>query len=267
MTSVIAAAEGGIPFDMVNGLIVVEAEVNGKSGNYILDSGANGILLNAKAERSEVSFQAISEVIEGSETPISSIKVGGFERTKLWGFATDLSNIESYVNRSLDGILGCAVFTPNSLMFDFNTSELFISQDEISSDEVEELNDLKFRVVQDLPLVEVQIDGSLHTFILDSGASSHFVDKKILEKVNPSLLSFTGHESNIITAGKEVKVAREFLISDCRIGDEMHGIRGFEKDFTEFSKSFGTKISGLLSLSQLSTNKVYFDLKSNRIFL
>ena len=120
----LAHADITVPFEMVNGLILVEAEMNGVVGNYIVDSGSNGILLNGTGKKSDISYQTLSSTLEGSETRIESFKVGEFELDQLLGFSTDLSNLETYLEKPIDGILGCAIFNPNSVLFDFSSSRM-----------------------------------------------------------------------------------------------------------------------------------------------
>jgi len=254
-----------VPFELINGLIIVEAEINGTAGNYIIDSGSNGILLNGSIEASEVSFQTLNSILEGSETKIESFKVGDFEVSELQGFSTDLSNLEIYLDRSIAGILGCSIFTPNSITFDFTNSKLIISEQDSQSFDLNNFKNLSFEVVEDLPITELNIGGETYAFILDSGASSHFIDAELLES-HQSVIEATGVEKNIITAGGSHQKALEYKIPDSQIGSSRLILDAFEKDFASISETMDRKISGLLSLSKLSTGIVHFDLRAKKLF-
>lgn len=255
-----------VPFELINGLIVVEAEVNGEVGNYIIDSGSNGILLNENGRaNSEIYYQTLTSTLTGSKKEIKSFRVGDFEVSELQGFSTDLSNLELYLKKSVAGILGCSVFTPNSLVFDFHNSKMIISENGLEKSELEGLISLPYEIIEDLPIATINIGGSLETFILDSGASSHFVDYEVLKLEQGDVLP-TGIKKNIVTAGGKDEISLEYKIHNCLIGDQQTAITAFEKDFSLVSEALGKKISGLLSLSQLSSGKVYFDLKSKFLY-
>ena len=264
MTNVLHA-NISVPFDLINGLIIIEAEVNGSMGSYIVDSGSNGILLNGSSKKSDVSYQSLSSTIEGSETKIRTFKVGNFEVSELLGFSTDLSSLEIYLDKTIDGILGCSIFTPNSLVFDFANSNMIISEDDLDVSKFDEYTSLSFNIIEELPVVELKIGGVNYNFILDSGASSHFVDVNLIDS-NINTVSSTGIEKSIITASGEDDVSSEFQIPNCTLGRLTKTITAFEKDFSLLSQTLGAKVSGLLSLSKLSTGIVYFDLKSEIVY-
>jgi len=261
---VLANGEVAVPFELINGLIVVEAEINGVKENFIVDSGSNGILLNGKSEKSDVSYATLSGSMTGSEKKIDKLRVGDFEMKSLLGFSTDLSNLEVYLDRSIGGILSCSVFTPHSLVFDFNSSQLVISDQDVSPTETIGMSVLDFKIIEDLPVTQININGKLFSFILDSGATSHFVDQSFL--VDSRLKNTpTGKSKNIITAAGVSQVSKEYLISNDD-SDSWSEVTAFEKDFSAISEEFGIEISGLISLSKLSKDKVYLDVKKNKLY-
>jgi len=254
-----------VPFELVNGLIIIEAEINGTIGNYVVDSGSNGILLNGHSNLSDVSYQTLTSTLEGRETIIESFKVGDFEAGELLGFSTDLSNLEIYLEKQIAGILGCSIFTPNSLIFDFTNSKMVISEDAFNKKDIEGLSCLSFTIIEDLPVAKVNIQGHAFAFILDSGASSHFIDKKLISRFKASVEP-TGVKKNIITAAGNGQISSEYNIPNCKFGDANYTFLAFEKDFTPISESLGMDISGLISLNKLSKSKVYIDLNSKNLY-
>jgi len=131
--------------------------------------------------------------------------------------------------------------------------------------ETSELASLSFEIVEDLPIAQISIDGRNHAFILDSGASSHFIDAALIDQFKNEFVP-TGVEKSIITAGGEDQSSLEYSIPKFKIGNSNSTIKAFEKDFKLVSETLGKDISGLLSLSKLSSGMVYFDLKSNTLF-
>ena len=258
-------ANTSIPFELINGIIIIEAEIDGKLGNYIVDSGSNGILLNAESIESNINYQTLTTTMEGSETVIRSFKVGEFEVRELSAFSTDLSNLESYLEKRINGILGCSIFTPHSLVFDFENANMIISSDELKVEDFKHYSSLSFKIIEDLPIVNLEIEGKKYAFILDSGASSHFIDSKIIDQNNKNITR-TGQEKSIVTASGIGQVSSEYRFSNCIVGGEETELFAYEKDFSSISEVLGKEVSGLLSLSKLSHGKVYFDLKKNKFY-
>ena len=254
-----------VPFELINGLIIIEAEINGELGNYILDSGSNGILLNNYVSKSDVSYQTLSGVVEGSETKISSLKLGDFESNKLLGFSTDLSDLELYLEKNLAGILGCAIFNPSSLEFDFTERRLIISDKKIDYKLVEGMASINYEVVDDLPIGEVFIGGVKKSFIIDTGASSHFMDLGLILELGTQSVK-TGISKNILTASGESNISDEYLITNSSDDPSGNSFKAYSKDFTALSKELGQNIHGLISLSKLSDKVIYFDVLNKKVY-
>ncbi|MFT4532778.1 MAG: hypothetical protein ACJA1A_000450 [Saprospiraceae bacterium] len=265
LLSNVVIANAIVPFELINGLIVIEAEIDGVVGNYILDSGSNGILLNSKAEKSDVSYRTLSGVAEGSETKINSLKLGNFESNELLGFSTDLSNLEIYIDKNLAGILGCAVFTPSSLEFNFTEERLIISDKKVDSKLVEGMSSMSYKLVDDLPIGELVIDGKKRSFIIDTGASSHFIDSNLIAQLGSQAIK-TGIIKNILTASGESSFSEEYTISSLGFGKSKSLMNAFSKDFSGLSRELGESIHGLISLSKLSNKIIFFDIVNKKIY-
>ena len=265
LLSNVVIAKTIVPFELINGLIVIEAEINGEIGNYILDSGSNGILLNSKSEKSDISYQTLSGVVEGSETKISSLKLGDFKSSELLGFSTDLTNLEIYIDKSLAGILGCAIFTPSSLEFDFKEERVVISNNKIDSKLVKGMTSMKYKVVDELPIGEIVINGKKRSFVVDTGASSHFMDSNLIAQLGSQAMK-TGITKNILTASGELSFSEEYTISSLGYGKSKSLMNAFSKDFSGLSRELGQSIHGLISLSKLSDKIIFFDVVNKKIY-
>lgn len=260
---VVASSIIDVPFEMVNGLILIQADIDGEVDNFILDSGSNGVLLNAQASASEISYQSLDGEISGAEKRIEKLQIGTFVSEELLGFVTDLSDLEAYVGKSVGGILGCAVFTPKSLVFDFAAGRISISDELLDLSGMQGMRSLAFTMVDDLPLLEVSINGKPAQFILDTGASAHFIDD---DMINSQSYQATGVAKSIITATGATNISLEYQTSGTAIDSEDGFTHFYQKDFEVLSQEIGIEIAGLVSLSSLSDDRVYFDLKRQKLY-
>ncbi len=254
-----------VPFELISGLIIIEAEINGELGSYILDSGSNGILINSSSSKSDVSYQTLSGIVEGSETKISSLKLGDFESNELLGFSTDLTSLELYLEKNLAGILGCAIFNPSSFEFNFMEKRLIISDKKIDSRRIDGMSSINYKVVDDLPIGEVFIGGVKRSFIIDTGASSHFMDLDLILELGEQSVK-TGVTKNILTASGESNISDEYIITNSGDDPSQNSFKAYSKDFTALSKELGQNIHGLISLSKLSDKVIYFDVLNKKVY-
>lgn len=127
------------------------------------------------------------------------------------------------------------------------------------------MNKISFEVSHDLPMIEVNIGDKAWVFILDSGASSHFINQNILNE-NAVNSRPTGIEKSIYTAAGKGGISKEFEVFDCGIGLENVVLRAFSKDFSHFETLLDKPIGGLISLSKLGNGKVYLDVKTNVLY-
>jgi predicted aspartyl protease len=256
-----------IPFDLVKGLIVMEVEVDGVSGNYIFDTGADGVLLNSSDRRiSSTHFSSLNGEVEAFETRIEDLRVGKFHKENIEAFFTDLKGIEDYIGITLNGILGCSFFIPNNVIIDFQKGILRISRRELKEDNMWQFNSLQFSFMAGVPVVEASINREKMLFILDSGATSHFIDNKLIERLS-AYFSGTGEIVDIITTGNfsssiEKVSLKELSLDKVKLSDEIF----CPKNFDYLNDNLDKKVSGLLSLSALTKRFVTIDLKKNKIY-
>jgi len=253
-----------VPFEMVNGLVIIEAEVDGETGNYIVDSGSNEILLNSSLEKRDVIFETLTGSVEGDETGINSLRVGSMEIKNLIGFSMDLSSLESVLEKEINGILGCSIFIPNTLVFDFSKKKLSITEDRVPLSIKEQYRSLSYEVINEIPVTKIELNNNKYAFILDSGASSHFVDVKLLLDAQ---LAFTpnGTSKKIYTAEGIPENSNLYSCRELALEDDLP-FEAYTKDFSDISSSMEMPIHGLISLNKIAKDKVYFDIKSKKVF-
>ncbi len=256
-----------VPFKLVKGLIIVEVEFENRVGNFIFDTGAEELLMDLEYTSGEkVEFSSLNGTITTYKTEIRNVALGNIKKKKVDAFVTNLSAIESFLDMEIEGIMGCDFFIPNSVIIDFEKGKLRVTEEEIIADNMWQFNKTKFKFTSGLPIVEVSLDGQKYLFCLDSGASSHFIDTKLVNK-NPHLFTNTGNQVDIVTASTRIQSVEKVSSQSLKLGNEKLQSTIFcPKDFEEFNRHTDKYISGIVSLTQLSTRYLAIDLKRNVIY-
>jgi len=253
-----------IPFQVINGLIIVEAEIDDEVGNYIFDTGAEELILNKEVSSGKTMFSSINGEIATEEVDINLLRIGNLTHSKIKAYSADLGSMESYLNISLQGVIGCNLFIPRKVKIDFNSNEITLSSaDDLTTGRE---NFVSFEMVDGVPVCPISIKGQEFLFGFDTGATMHVLDRKILSKIKESVLE-TGMETYVTTGTGEKTVNKIISINDFILGNKSIVNGHFlSQDLSEFNQSMESPISGVLSLTALEANDIVIDLQQKRIY-
>lgn len=185
-TAVDLPAATTVPFTLAKNLIVVEAEINGIFGNFLVDTGAQAVVLNRRhfgpGDVDTVAMDhappsgvggAMQDVRAAVDLELNwrSIQIGG-----LRGLITDLAHLEKSVGVPIAGIIGFNVLERFQIQFNYAASELTLySLDDdfqplVQSNLGEPTQITEFEMVSHIPVFPVKIAGHEMRMGLDSGA-------------------------------------------------------------------------------------------------
>jgi hypothetical protein len=172
-----------IPFELVRGGILVEAEINGKQGVFLFDTGAPTLILNSGKQKGEgAAMVSISESYEAFALRVACFRWAGIELKDLEALVFDMSHLEAYYDRDLRGVIGFRVFADRELLLDVGKQKIHVSQvpDLPFSDVARVEQVIPFSMQGHLPVFEVQLGDSTFRFGFDSGSSGNLIDPKVL---------------------------------------------------------------------------------------
>jgi hypothetical protein len=175
-----------IPFELAGRIIVVQAEVNGIAGNFLLDSGAPVIMLNRSYFSSgEISTRPMRHRMPtGAGGSMSNVEAasnltlnwGGLEISDQQGMVADLSHLEKNLGVPIVGLIGYAALEPFQVQFDYQQRELVLlrlnTKNLPVAGFIEELPEavVDFKMAGHLPYIPVTIGGQELKLGIDSGA-------------------------------------------------------------------------------------------------
>jgi len=178
-----------VSFDLVQGGMLVEAEINGVQGVFLFDTGAPTLIVNsAKREGEEATMVSISESYEAYSIRVDCFRWAGIQLRDIEALVLDMSHLEDYYDRELMGVIGFRVFADRELLLDASQQRIFVSQvkDFPFSDLARVDRIIPFSMQGHLPVLEVQLGDSTFRFGFDSGSSGNLIDPKVLEVVSDS---------------------------------------------------------------------------------
>lgn len=253
-----------IPFEVRNGLVIVKAKINNVEGNFVLDTGSSDLLLNDTSPLSTTTFATASKEISGEVVKVDNIYLGEIRFKSVEGFKMDLSSVSTYAAMEIKGIIGARLLKPYGVVIDFTSNHIRLITYGEDHHITDNMISLPFEMINDVPVVEIRIDGSLYQFILDSGATSHFIDQSVIERYQ-GLFDDTGMDARTFSTDNDNGSAKIYYMQCLVIGDSVNNdIRVIAGEFKHLMSD--TQISGLISMWKLSDDRIYLDNKHDVVY-
>jgi len=173
---------------------MVNVSVNGESGDYILDTGAPGLVLNSTEEtESFVLASSVSSSIKVGEVMVENFQWGNFEQTNVEGYTLDISHMGRADTESPDGLIGYQILKQNSVLVNFENQEVAIlSKKDLKSTLKQSDNyiTIPFQTEGHLPVIKLKINGKKYRFAIDTGAEKNLMDNKLFDKTTPENVQY-----------------------------------------------------------------------------
>ena len=263
MSLVYGSSSYSIPFENINGLMLIEGDFDGQKGRFIFDTGADEILLHSDRVQSDQSvFQTVGDNLLAEKGEINYLTLGNYREEDVTVYKTDLQSLQDYTSTPVAGIVGLSMFDVEVLHIDNvnNTIQLY------TLDQINMVSDRKFvrnrmSTYDGLPILNVTIGNTDYNFAMDSGATTSFVCETVMmsqvkefDRLDSSFRVSTAagetdshyYSCDAITLGK-------LKIKDLRFGTS---------DLTQVEG-----ISGILSLDSLPSEEIIFDFVTGHIYM
>ena len=216
-----------IPFQLTRKLMVITAYVNGKQGNFIIDTGAEALTLNKKYFSGTKNPQAFGVDLAGSRIALEESQVQfGWDKNKSfkkYAIITDLTSIEKIIGKPIMGYIGYNILSDYEVYFNYDLKVIsLITIDRKGNyigkrpEQLIPLDSVPLKENASKPYLVAEVGGKKIRFGIDTGASRSFIRKGILRKINDQL----EWQKNVLTAGFSGKVyeSKRGIISRINIG-------------------------------------------------
>ncbi len=215
------AAKVDLPIKQVQNLLIIQATIEGQTGNFILDTGAPYLVLNKTYFRNAIQNRSmVSAGITGVGAEIESIIVKSFmlgeiQYKDIDADVVNLSAIENSKGIKILGLLGTNLFTSFEISIDarlgmFSIYKLDKAGTPLFRDSIKVDSatfTLPIIVKNDIVFLETKINGKVIMMCFDSAAEVNMlntgVSKKVIEyfvvSKRASLVGSTGAKSQVIS--------------------------------------------------------------------
>ncbi len=273
-------AEGVVvlPFQRVGKIIYLEAEVEGKSGGFIIDTGLSEVVLNAAYFENGYSSPLVLKGFNGALDNVSHRKVqltiGTIQKQNVATIVADLSHLEKFKSTRFLGILGNSFLANFEVALDYYNNEItFYELDRKGNRLWAELDEdvpdesLKMSFKGHIPTIEMVCGEQRLRLGIDSGAESNLFNAKVLEKLGDHFSQ--GVSKKVGGLGKEIKLLVAGKTSGLRIGSlPLAPMKTILVDLSPyFAKLHGPRTDGLVGYELLKEYKIAINYRKKKVHL
>jgi len=252
-----------IPLKRAGRLFLIEAKVDGETGNLVFDTGANGLVLNNTYFRNYLkSGKTVSGGITGSVGNVEQISIGKIEIADLTYLnlradAVNLGHIENRRGIKILGLIGFSMMRDFEIVIDSRNNELKLfrigktgkklknSLSEFKADHTQ-----KIEGNTNILFLKGKISGKILNFCFDTGAETNAICSDCNRSImNTLTITRRSGLSGAGAAGSEVLFGR---MNDFAIGNkQLPDMETIITNLDALSEAYGTHIDGMLGYSFL----------------
>ncbi|HEY6504265.1 MAG TPA: pepsin/retropepsin-like aspartic protease family protein [Chitinophagaceae bacterium] len=273
-----------IPFNKAGNLIVIQAKIDTVEGNFILDTGAPGLVLNmtyfrhypSSSHQDDEQGGITGTVASSSPTGVAKLKMGPVQYTRIEADRINLGHIENSRGIKILGLLGMQLFKRFEMIIDYENNLIhlhLINKKEARTYKHDMLKDTslynEFPIdVKDNKLYTYgEMAGKKLTFIIDTGAESNVLDSRLPDKIFENvtitsriLLSGSGNSKVEALSGemKNVKMANL----------EISSLPVIVTNLAKMCRAFDDQcLDGMLGFDFLSRHKIGFNFVNHKMYI
>jgi hypothetical protein len=247
-----------VPIKRAGNLIIVEAQVDSLEGNFVLDTGAPGLVLNETYFRylPNIDDQEAAGINGGSAssftTYVRNFKILDLQYSRLTAHVTDLSFIENGRNIKILGLLGTRLFSKFAITIDIFHNVLYIQKLDKSGNIPESerifhdrLMVSPFKFLNDVIFLKGTINNYTLWFAFDTAAETNLLDYDRTKKMIQSM-QIIGRSKLTGVGGSNFEVLyakfEQLTVADHTFMKNRTLITNLEK----MGKAYGNTMDGIL---------------------
>lgn len=257
-----------IPLKQAGKLILFEMEIDGLSGNVVLDSGASGLVLNETYYRDYAAGDKIlvggigSNEAGASRTLIKSMRVRSVRFQNVTADVIPLGHLEDKRNTKIIGLFGLAQLTNFIVELDLQRLQLVIRKLPIKAS-FDPTFSLPMSVSKRCIMLDVSIQDIPLRFALDTGAETNVLNTSIPQEILRTI-SIQRRAMLTDSTGDEFEVLFATLAS-LKVGEFTFGfVPIILTNLHQMSEIYLVELDGILGYDFLRNGKVVMNFQTNQ---
>ncbi|NNE75968.1 MAG: hypothetical protein HKN31_02730, partial [Pricia sp.] len=261
-------------FELVGGLIFVDAEMGGICDQYIFDTGAPTLVINTKDynKARNVSYvSGFSGKVPIVAKTVKGFQIGEYKNKNLLAFYTDISHLERIKKRSVKGLIGVDAFKKKEVLFNYKDQEMLFLPKKRKTKKIadyQEISMVRFRKQGHIPVVKMKIGKKTFYFGIDTGAEVNILSKRLLKKVKEDNIELSTQRKTIRGIDKKSQDAGIGTIKKMSLKEnDFYDMEFVFTDISSINHSNELQLDGILGYPFLSSGIFSIDFRKNRLYV
>ncbi|MEM8526008.1 MAG: hypothetical protein AAGG68_15320 [Bacteroidota bacterium] len=170
-------------FELVNNMILVEAEVEGEMGYFVVDTGSPSLILNQQyfsGDLSAYEARGINGRTTVKQKTVKKFEWGCVKKKNFLVYTINLQHFEKAIGKRFFGLIGYDILKKKELLIDYKN--LQIEQYQLKKSDLHRLEkpsqEIRFRMSSHTPVLDLDLQNQLVEFILDTGSEENLLDQE-----------------------------------------------------------------------------------------
>lgn len=252
-------------FILDRGMIYLQAELDGAAGEYVLDTGAPGLVINEKPTRAHAAYtaQSCAEEVRVGMRPVDVFSFGELELRQFDAITLDLEHLSKAHKKTVAGLIGYELLQDHTLLLDYQQQQMHLLDYSVNTAIHQPAVRLPFILDGHLPVVEINIGGKTMRLGIDTGSASNILDQswqEVLALWGPAMPM-----EEIQGLDQSVKRVDATLVEGLPVGHLEVDTKFLLLDLSHLRAGSDLPLDGLLGYKFLANFKVAIDYPNQEI--
>lgn len=257
-------------FELHDRIILVNAEVDGIKGKFILDTGSPILMLNEKDANGDIIVGGISKNCSAKAVKVKEFKWAGISTKSIEALAFDMSKLEKSIGTKISGLIGQSIFQDYELFIDLAQQkiQLFKGRKSRLHKANKPKNKISFTFENHIPVINVKINGKRYRFGIDTGAEVNALNKKFQKRFEELSLINNPRETSLNGIDGITQKTYAANLTNFKIrGKDFKNFEFLMMDFSTLEKDFDLQLDGILGYPFLVKNILSINYRKQKIYL
>lgn len=272
-----------VPFSRVGNLLLIRARADTAAGNFILDTGCPGLVLNITYFRNyPITNEANTESqgmtggwVSRQQTTVRSFTFGTQQQRNVPADLANLGAIENSKGVKILGLIGMLFLKNCEMIIDYQQNLVYFhimgkkqerNYKSPHLTDTSEFHILPFELTDDRIIVRTTVAGKKLKFVIDCAAETNVFDSRLPDKIFETL-SVTGRVSLIGVGNQKVEAVKGNLASFSIGGRDITALPVLITNLEKTCFAAGGCVDGVLGINELSVKKIGFNFTTNKMYL
>lgn len=270
-----------IPFKLIDNLIVIEAELLNKKGNFIIDTGSETLILNQAHFKTRPSItgssRSTSGVIDVIDNPLEKrlqeFIIKDLILENMDSDVINLSHIEASKKIHLLGIIGYNILKDYEVFIDMYLNQITLSRVDDSGEKLDKreyletiIDTVNFKLKRHTIVLEAFVNDQKLKFGLDTGAEYNQLNKRISKKILKYF--YPSHRMMLVGAsGRKIEVLAGKLYR-VKLSNKIYfaPMETMLTNLNQMNEAFGTSLDGVLGYEFFRQQRTIINYQKEKLY-